>query len=174
MTTLKNLKGTAIQFLDADPVVYAGTWSSGGSVNTARAYGGSSGTSRDAAMYFGGYTVPTNYANTEQYNGTSWTVRTPAKSEVVNGITFGNNTFVTWGYSGTLQTSSDNGTSWTWHETNIGAELGAGTFGNGVFVLKSRDYGYTLRSTDNGTSWSVDRDYQLSCGSSVTVLTYSE
>ena len=30
MTTLKNLKGTAIQFLDADPVVYVGTWSSGG------------------------------------------------------------------------------------------------------------------------------------------------
>ena len=30
MTTLKNLKGTAIQFLDADPVVYAGSWSSGG------------------------------------------------------------------------------------------------------------------------------------------------
>ena len=24
MTTLKNLKGTAIQFLDADPVVYVG------------------------------------------------------------------------------------------------------------------------------------------------------
>ena len=34
MTTLKNLKGTAIQFLDADPVVYAGTWSSGGDLNT--------------------------------------------------------------------------------------------------------------------------------------------
>ena len=30
MTTLKNLKGTAIQFLDADPVVYVGTWASGG------------------------------------------------------------------------------------------------------------------------------------------------
>ena len=73
MTKLKQIKGTAIQFLDADPVVYAGTWSSGGSVNTARAYGGSSGTSRDAAMYFGGYTFPTNYANTEQYNGSSWT-----------------------------------------------------------------------------------------------------
>ena len=28
MTTLKNLKGTAIQFLDADPVVYVGSWAS--------------------------------------------------------------------------------------------------------------------------------------------------
>ena len=36
MTTLKGLKGTAIQFLDADPVVYAGSWSSGGALNTAR------------------------------------------------------------------------------------------------------------------------------------------
>ena len=44
MTTLKNLKGTAIQFLDADPVVYVGTWSSGGSLNTARRYGAGTGT----------------------------------------------------------------------------------------------------------------------------------
>ena len=36
MTTLKNLKGTAIQFLDADPVEYVGSWSAGGALNTAR------------------------------------------------------------------------------------------------------------------------------------------
>ena len=36
MTTLKNLKGTAIQFLDADPVVIRWFLVIGGSVNTAR------------------------------------------------------------------------------------------------------------------------------------------
>jgi len=71
MTTLKNLKGTAIQFLDADPVVYAGTWSSGGSVNTARQYGAGIGSST-AGLIFGGSSPPV-VANTEQYNGTAWT-----------------------------------------------------------------------------------------------------
>ena len=71
MTTLKNLKGTAIQFLDADPVVYAGSWSSGGSVNTARQYGAGIGSST-AGLIFGGSSPPV-VANTEQYNGTAWT-----------------------------------------------------------------------------------------------------
>ena len=53
MTTLKGLKGTTIQFLDADPVVYAGSWSSGGSVNTARQYGAGIGSST-AGLIFGG------------------------------------------------------------------------------------------------------------------------
>jgi len=72
MTTLKNLKGTAIQFLDEDPVVYAGTWSSGGSVNTARRYGAGIGSST-AGLIFGGSSPSPVVANTEQYNGTAWT-----------------------------------------------------------------------------------------------------
>ena len=73
MATLKKILGAPIQVLDSDPVEYAGSWSSGGSINTGRAYGGSAGSNNEAAMYFGGYTIPTNYANTEQYDGTSWT-----------------------------------------------------------------------------------------------------
>ena len=45
MTTLKNIKGTAIQFLDADPVEYVGTWASGGAINTGRDLEGGFGTS---------------------------------------------------------------------------------------------------------------------------------
>ena len=71
MTTLKNLKGTGIQFLDADPVEYVGTWASGGSVNTARQYGAGIGSST-AGLIFGGSSPPV-VANTEQYNGTAWT-----------------------------------------------------------------------------------------------------
>jgi len=71
MATLKEIKGTAIQFLDADPVEYVGSWSSGGSVNTARQYGAGIGSST-AGLIFGGSSPPV-VANTEQYNGTAWT-----------------------------------------------------------------------------------------------------
>ena len=71
MATLKQIKGTAIQFLDSDPVVYAGSWSSGGSLNTARGYLDGVGI-QTAALGVSGYTT-TNVAVVEQYNGTSWT-----------------------------------------------------------------------------------------------------
>jgi len=74
MTTLKNLKGTAIQFLDADPVVYAGTWSSGGSLNQAKKETGGAGLTPTASIVFGGVQgSPPSLATTESYNGTSWT-----------------------------------------------------------------------------------------------------
>ena len=69
MTTLKNLKGTAIQFLDADPVVYAGSWSSGGALNTARQALSGNGI-QTAALAIAG--APAR-AITESYNGTAWT-----------------------------------------------------------------------------------------------------
>jgi len=67
MTTLKNLKGTAIQFLDADPVVYVGTWSSGGSLNSAREQLTGTGI-QTAALAIGGYDG-SNRGYTENYNG---------------------------------------------------------------------------------------------------------
>ena len=75
MATYKEIKGVTVQTRDEDPVVFAGTWASGGSINTGRAYGGSAGENNESAMYFGGYTISpaSNYAITEQYNGTAWT-----------------------------------------------------------------------------------------------------
>jgi len=75
MTTLKDLKGTAIQFLDEDPVVYVGSWSSGGSLNTARTALQSSGTGTDNAIVGGGYNASSSPSRvqSEQYNGTAWT-----------------------------------------------------------------------------------------------------
>ena len=70
MTTLKNLKGTAIQFLDEDPVLYVGSWSSGGTMNTGRHAGGGSGV-QTAAIVFGGQDP--KRAQTETYDGTSFT-----------------------------------------------------------------------------------------------------
>ena len=75
MATYKEIKGVTVQTRDEDPAVFAGTWASGGNINTGRAYGGSAGENNESAMYFGGYTISpaSNYAITEQYNGTAWT-----------------------------------------------------------------------------------------------------
>ena len=71
MTTLKNLKGTAIQFLDADPVEYAGSWATGGNLNTAKRQGAGFGT-LTAGVNAGGNNPPPTTANVEEYNGTAW------------------------------------------------------------------------------------------------------
>ena len=49
----KKLKGQNIQVLDTDPVVYAGTWATGGTLNVARKYLSGMGT-QTAGMAVGG------------------------------------------------------------------------------------------------------------------------
>jgi len=168
MTTLKQIKGSAIQFLDEDPVVYAGTWSSGGNVNTARAYGGSSGTSRDAAMYFGGYTTPTNYANTEQYNGTSWTEVNDLSNSRTGLAGFGNSLTSAVAFGGDefpapsprylADVEEWNGTNWT-SGTNLPAatqqQNGAGTLTAGLAIGGDQPSSPNLTQTleYDGTNW---------------------
>jgi len=74
MAKLKDIKGSAIQYLAEDPVEYVGSWSSGGSLNTARSALGSTG-SQTAAIGFGGDIPGSPYIEikTEQYDGSSWT-----------------------------------------------------------------------------------------------------
>ena len=80
MSEYKGIKGFQVQTRTDDPIPYAqaladnpyaGTWSSGGSLNTTRRnlVGIGPGT---AALGFGGYST-TVVANNESYNGTSWT-----------------------------------------------------------------------------------------------------
>ena len=89
-----NIKGSTIQSLDSDPAnpivgqvwynsttqilkgtiaggATIGTWSSGGALNDSREALGSAGT-QTASLAFGG-SSPTASANTEAYNGSSWT-----------------------------------------------------------------------------------------------------
>ena len=74
MAKLKDIKGSAIQYLAEDPVVYVGSWSSGGNLNTARYALGGAGLTPQAAIVFGGVAdSPPSLAITESYNGTSWT-----------------------------------------------------------------------------------------------------
>ena len=73
MATYKEVKGVTVQTKDEDPVVggVAGaSWSSGGSLNTARYGAGAAGADNTAALVFGG---TTNSVLTELYNGSSFT-----------------------------------------------------------------------------------------------------
>ena len=71
MAEYKEIKGYKIQVTDTDPVVYAGAWSSGGTLNTTR-HSAARGTAgiQTAAIATGGSGLT---ANTEQYNGSAWT-----------------------------------------------------------------------------------------------------
>ena len=91
MATYKEIRGTHIVSVTSDPspvngqmwynstdrvvkgfkISNVGSWSTGGSMNTGRRYCNGAGT-REAALAYGGYTT-TNLANTESYNGSSWT-----------------------------------------------------------------------------------------------------
>tara|TARA_R110002012_G_scaffold120711_1_gene270149 strand:- start:77 stop:1882 length:1806 start_codon:yes stop_codon:yes gene_type:complete len=71
MAKLKDIKGTNIQFLEADPIDYVGSWSSGGNLNTAKRQGTAFGT-LTAGVYAGGNKPPPTTTNVEEYNGTAW------------------------------------------------------------------------------------------------------
>ena len=93
MTTYKEQIGTNIEVVSSDPsnpllgqvwyntttqtlkalnVTTSGSWSSGGSLNTARSFMAGTGASNTAALAFGGTTGPLSKLN-ESYNGTSFT-----------------------------------------------------------------------------------------------------
>ena len=174
MTTLKDIKGTAIQFLDADPVEYVGTWSSAGSLNTNRAYSGGSGIATSGVI-FGGYTGSTYVANTETYNGTSFTE--------VNDL---NSARGALGYAGSSQSDGLaisgvnpyvtnvekwNGTNWT--ETGDvavarNAGSGAGTSTAAIYFGGSSPALSPTRTASNesfnGTSWTEVNDLNTAKG----------
>ena len=76
MANYKDIKGFHVQSLSSDPVstqAEAGTWASGGDVNTARYAGQGSGT-QTAGLATGGFLGPGSAsALNESYNGTAFT-----------------------------------------------------------------------------------------------------
>ena len=75
MATYKASKGFKVQTLTADPVATA-AWSTGGAMNTGRNNAAGMGIVT-AAVASGGASNPLGYtANTEHYNGTSWSEET--------------------------------------------------------------------------------------------------
>ena len=90
MATYKEIKGVTIQTLDEDPVTAGATWASGGNMNAGRAGIAGAGI-QTANVGFGGITSnppAAGTANTESYNGTSWTEVNNLNNdrEITNGV----------------------------------------------------------------------------------------
>ena len=167
MTTLKNLKGTAIQFLDEDPAVYAGTWSSGGNMNTAREIAGGAGIQTSALGVGGNSPANAAYAITEEYNGSAWSEVADLNSGRSAVGAFGANAEAVIAFGGRdpgatrAYTESWNGSAWT--EVNDmntarfgGASPGVGTSTSGMAVAGNG--GDQLVETWDGTNWTEVAD----------------
>ena len=122
MAKYSDIKGFTVQTVSTDPAatgIAAGSWASGGTMNTARAYGAVStlGT-QTASIGIGGYIVTGVTAVVEQYDGSSWTevgdVNT-ARQEAASSLNapYSNTLFFSGSVSPKAQTESWNGSAWT-------------------------------------------------------------
>jgi hypothetical protein len=186
MAEYKNIKGFKVQTVSTDPAVSnlgqvfynstanafkvtrqsvpAGTWASGGSLNTARStLAGSTRGSQTSSIAFGGYSG-TYLALNESYNGTSWTEL--ADLNTARGLNSGAGTataaLTQGGYTGTARvanTESWNGTSWTEVNDLNTARSYAGGFGTQTSAtiaggdLYPTSTIYDLAESWDGTSW---------------------
>jgi photosystem II stability/assembly factor-like uncharacterized protein len=71
----------------------------------------------------------------------------------LNGITFGDNTFVAVGKTGTIRTSSDNGSSWDNGTSGTTYYFNEVAYGDSTFIAVGQN-GRIYTSSDNGTTWS--------------------
>jgi len=118
MAKLKDIKGSAIQYLAEDPVEYVGTWSSASSVNQARSGVGSAGT-QSANLMFGGPAPGGHGAKTELYDGSTWTEVNDLNTPRASAGSMGTSTAAVYcggraSPTASLTASENwNGTSWT-------------------------------------------------------------
>ena len=96
MAKYSDIKGFTVQTVSTDPSAaapLAGTWSSGGNMNTARSNGGSFGASKDSAIVGTGMTNPASgpsrVTNSETYDGSSWSEVSEVNSARYNSAFFG-------------------------------------------------------------------------------------
>ena len=108
---------TANAFKETILDIPATSWSSGGSLNTARGFSSGAGTQTAALCISGG---PGNRANVEQYNGSSWTETTDVNADRLEAGAFGGYTSANYvgGYdpgpaNRIASNESWNGSSWT-------------------------------------------------------------
>ena len=173
MATYKNINGFPIQYLESDPtnpivgqvwfnsttktlkghgILGAGSWASGGNLNTARQQATAAGT-QDAGIAVGGGTV-----NVEQYNGSAWTeVANLSVAQSRSAISAQSPNANTLNFGGTPD--SDKTESWdnsSWTEV---ANLNAGRIGAGGFGVSNTSAGMaggqltTATELYNGSSW---------------------
>ena len=183
MANYKNIKGFNIQYLDSDPPnpiegqmwfnstsqtlkgaeaggAPAGTWASGGNLNTARGNAHASGT-QTAGLFSGGDPL---YAITELYDGSAWTEvndMNTARAQTFFSNSSPQTDFIAASGTTTAETGvveSWNGTSWTEvADVNTASRNGASFGESSTAMVKTGGYDGTSYSTSaelwNGTSW---------------------
>ena len=158
---------TAQEWNNAVPV---GAWSTGASINTARRVLGGTGI-YTSALAFGGYNGTAQVANTESYNGTSWTEVNDLNrtKTLVAGIGKASNqaALCVGGYfSGTTAPIADNeswnGTSWTELADINTARYGAGNAGTPsaglIFGGDNPSPAGAITESWNGSAWTEVAD----------------
>ena len=188
MANYKDIHGTNIETVASDPsnpvngqVWYnstdlvlkgftsnpSGTWSTGTAVNTARGYAGSAG-QRTAALVFGGGPppAPTAIANTEQWNGTSWTETGDLNTKrafVAGGGTY-TSALASGGDQLTGVTESWAGSTWTsiTSAPNGKPSQGAAGADNEELIIWGGTPPDTSNEYWNGSSWSEIADLNTS------------
>ena len=187
MANYKELEGFGVQTLATDPdsagwigsIFYnstsgtfktvkpggmaAGTWASAASLNTARSSAAAAGI-YTAGLVFGG--TPPTIANTEAYNGTSWSEQNDLSTTGYNMLGCGlqNGALRHGGYNGSYLnvTEEYNGTSWaTGNITPVNIDSHTGSFGTQTSALAVSGNQSPGPSTKvnvfayDGTDWTV-------------------
>jgi len=191
MTTYKGINGFAVQSVATDPspldegqVWYnnatyafkvaalgtiAGTWASGGNMNTGRSLLGNAGTQTASLAFTGQIDGEVKQTATEKYDGTSWTNVTGYPATITQVGSFGTQTAAVGagGYnpagSGQNAVNNYNGTSWTSSgslPTPSGSGVGCGTQTAGLLISGTKPTGpapYYLNTSllYNGSSWTT-------------------
>jgi hypothetical protein len=149
-------------------VPVAGSWSSGGNLNTGK-YNSAAGGTQTSTVNFGGYVFPNSATNiSESYNGTSWT-NTPnmntargalagAGASNTSALAFSGNT-LSGSPSYTTATESFNGSSWT-NVNSLNTSRGGGAGGGiqtSAIMISGYDGSSNVTNTElwNGTSWTT-------------------
>ena len=166
MATYKEIKGITVQTVDSDPVVFAGSWSSGGSLNTGKGSTLGTATGSSNAFVAGGYTAgsPNRTTTTESYNGTSWTEVADIPTAYNYGNGFGTNTASV--FAGTDPSSATtyvwNGSAWATPGNNLNtARHVGGTSGTstaGAIFGGAEPSDSAKQEHWDGTSWTETTD----------------
>jgi hypothetical protein len=148
--------------------ITAGTWASGGSLNTARYYlGGQTSGTQTSGICVGGLTT-VRVGNVELYNGTSWTETTDLNSgRLGSGVGAADNTSalvfggqIESGPTDVNLTESWNGSTWTEVSDMANSKFGRGGFGTQTTAIASGGNPTPTVAVEswNGTSWTEVND----------------
>jgi uncharacterized repeat protein (TIGR02543 family) len=85
-------------------------------------------------------------------DGVSWTIRTSGTTNYINGVSYGNGTYVAVGNSGTIVTSSD-GVNWTSRTSGTTNPLSGVSYGTNTYVAVGD--GGTIMTSSDGVNWAI-------------------